>query len=170
VDHQIARCVFGIAASLEQRRNTPDVARRSFLRRRPGRARADAGVAKCKSRPQGDLKARCPGPSCRGIHDAGGRMNFPSRHPLTELRPRRHHQADLIVGIEMNDLAWRTRMRIAPPPDALPGRRFSAATSRCRYRPDRSCNRPGPDRSCKHSCSPTEVGKPRPCGYRRAKA
>jgi len=73
---------------------------------------------------KGDLKAAVPGPKLVAASTTLGPHELPvapSAQP--ELRPRPViTQADLIVGIEMNDLALAyPNAPLPPPPDALPG-------------------------------------------------
>ncbi len=69
-----------------------------------------------------------------GVVDQGGRMNFPSRHPLNVSQARAIADADVILGLELSDFwgvvnTFRDQLNRGSRPITKPGTRLISVTS-----------------------------------------
>ncbi len=68
------------------------------------------------------------------VVDQGGRMNFPSRHPLNQSQARAIADADLVLGLEMSDFwgvvnSFRDQLTRTSRPTTRPGTKFVSITT-----------------------------------------
>jgi acetolactate synthase-1/2/3 large subunit len=69
-----------------------------------------------------------------GVIDQGGRMNFPSRHPLNQSQSRAIADADLILGLEVPDFwavlnSYRDQLTRSSRPTTKPGTKLISVTA-----------------------------------------
>ena len=68
------------------------------------------------------------------VIDQGGRMNFPTRHPLNQSRARAIADADLVLGLELSDFwgvvnSFRDQLTRTSRPTTRPGTKFVSITT-----------------------------------------
>src|SRR2546429_5989921 len=68
------------------------------------------------------------------VIDQGGRMNFPSRHPLNQSQARAIADADVILALELNDLwgvvnSFRDQLNRTSRPTTKPGTKIISITT-----------------------------------------